>query len=497
MGRIEQQRLYCMETPQMKLEKAWSMLPNSSINEGLNALLQKMESKTVEEIIRTEENDELRRIDCDIRKLCVSTTNQESEEIAELIFTGQSYLKRGIQDADLKSILIFLSVNSYLKLGIKKLLTEDELLDHSTQLLCDAITKLLQQINPDVKPLPDAPYYEIEMMKSFQQGISDNDINNTYQFVEAYERGGCGFHFNFLLEHLISFLYELNYSCFLSYISKIDNPINIIFNLQSFNIERLIRLSNESLLINTWLNFELIRQIIEKEQKDGFEEVECIAIKNILLKISDADFNFLKQCIQYFHRSKLFNAALGESLVILSKANLQEILSDCFVINKGTSQYEARKELLEHFRENASNHQMDVLLETVYNKWDSYFNGLFNSDDFYLNDVLFTDFCDFVALYFIQIAHEVDITGQIPEILKQLIWIDSEWFPTESKQITIFYLLYSKLYLLSFAYREKQLRDAHITALFSRMQQDKILLSRYFKGDKMKSLHIMDENLNW
>ena len=354
---------------------------------------------------------------------------------------------------------------------------------------------MLQNINVEVQALPDVPYYEIEMMKKFQQGILDGNINNAYQFVEAIERGGRGFHFNFLLEHLVSFLYQLNYPHFLEHISKTDNLQKLIFHLQSFNIEQLICLSNEPLLTNKWLNFELIRQITEKEQKDKLEEIECVAVKNTLAKISISDFDFLKQTIQYFRRSKLFNAALADLLISLSDSKVQDILSECFVIDQYTFNYESRKELLERFKNNASELQTNKILTFIYEKWQSYFNSLLNSEDFYLNDVLLTDFCDFIALYYISVATEDDVIKQMIVIFKNLIWIDSQWFTLKSKQLTTFHLFYSKLYLLSFAYREKHLNDTCIVTLFSKMKSDNILLCRYLNDKIMKSLSIIEENL--
>jgi hypothetical protein len=485
--------MYCVETSGIILEKALEILKNSSVNEELNALLQKLESKTIENILNLEKNTEIRIIHNDIRTLCVPIVKIKPEIITELIFTEQIYLKRGIENVDLKLILIFLCVNCYLQIDIKKLLTDQELSEYSTRLISNRITEFLQRISLDIKMLPDASYYEIEMMKDFHQGIRENDIKKTYQFIEAIERGGCGFHFNFLLEDLISFLYELNYSYFLNHISKISNLQSIIFYIQSFDIEQLFCLSKEPLLTNKWLNFELSRQIIEKERKDGFEETECIAIENILMKINADDFDFLKQTIQYFHRSKLFNAALGKLLISFTDCKIQEILSDCFIINAYNNNCEARKKMLERIENNASELKLRICLSIIYEKWKSYLDELFNSDDFYQNDILLTDFCDFIVLYYIQITHEEDIINQISEIIKQLIWIELQWFASKSKLLTTFSLLCSKLYLLSFAYREKQLKNKHIATLFSNMKCDNILLKRYFRDNE--SLRIIEENL--
>ena len=476
-----------METPQI-ITQALSIFKNSSVSEELNTILQKLESRSIEEILNTEKIKEIRQIDNDIRSIVTNVfLSNNLNESAKLIFTEWNYLKRGIENADLKGILIFLSVNCYLHTDIKELLSEEELSEHITQSVADKISTLLQRCNVDIQALPDTPYHEKEMMSKFQQGLIDDDVKSVYDFIEAIERGGRGLHFNFMLEHLIAFLYQINYSCFLQTISKLNNPQSFVFYFQSFKIEKLICLSKENSLTNKWLNFELIRQIIEKEQKENFEENECVGIKNILERITLVDFKFLKQTISYFHRSKLFNASLGELLLTFSNCQIEEIFSDCFFIDKYTNNCEARNNLLERFENKSSEIQMKFMLTTIYEKWDSYYTSLFNVDDFYLNELLLTDFCEFIAMYYINNATEEDITLQMLSIIQQLNWIESEWFSSITKQQTVFHLLFSKFYLLSFSYKERHLKNNDIVDLFLELKQDNILAQRYFE-EKMQNI---------
>jgi hypothetical protein len=296
-------------------------------------------------------------------------------------------------------------------------------------LITDEISKRLQQVKvADIRTLPDVLYYEKEMMNKFQEGIINDNINDVYDFISAIERVKGELHSNFLLKHLTILLYQLNCPCFLPTISKLNNPLLFVFYLQSFKIGQLLCISEEKSLTNKWLNFELIRQIIKKEQKDNFEENECTTVKNILERIYISDFNFLKQTIQYFQGSKLFNVSLGELLVTFSDSQIKEILSDCFVINKYDSNYELRKSLLERLRKKSSKQQMKFILTSIYEKWHSFFNVSLDSDDFYLNNLLQTDFCDFVASYYIKVATEEYIITQMLATIKQLKWIESEWF---------------------------------------------------------------------
>lgn len=486
-----------METPQIILEKALTMLDKSSINEGLNTLLQKLESKTIEEILNASKVEDVQQINNDIWKIVTNvlysskTDDGKTHEISDIIFTEQNYLKRGIQNIDVKLILFFLSVNCYFNIDTKSLLSKK----YSFELISNKISKILLNINVDIQILHNAPYHEKEMMKKFKKGILECNIDNTYQFIEAAEKYRKNLHFHFLLEQLVSFLYQLNYSYFLEHISKIDNIQNIIIHLESFKVEQLVCLANEYSLINKWLNLEIIRQIIKKEQKNGFEENECIAIKNALFKINNTDFGFLKQTILYFHKSKLFNAGLGYFLVSLSKSQIQDIVSNCLIINQYTFNYEPRKELLKRFTIYASELQTKEFLTIIYNKWQTHFNGLKKSDAFYLNELLLTDFCDFIALFYISVTTEEDVIKQMTDIIKFLTQINSQWFVSKSKQQTMFYLYYSKLYLLSYAYKEKHLNDTCIVDFVSKIKSDNILMRRYMDYKILQSLSVIEENI--
>lgn len=490
-----------MEISQEIISKSLTASHSSSLDSELNDLLIKLESKTIEDLINKDTSEDTTNLHHEIYQVLIKAIHQKTEEekiqrIGQLIFTQKSYLVNGILKADIKSIFIFLSVNCYLNIGLESILDDKPLPEYNTEPLSENIYNLLQKMKFETHALPGAPYHEKQMMTESEQAFIDNDIKKTYRLIEAIERSGRGFHFNFLLEHLITFLNNLNFPFFLKALSVLGNPKSFVFYLQSLKKEKLLQLANEPSLINRWLNFEIIRQIIEKEGKEDFEESDRIPIKNVLTRIQTNDFDFFKQTIQYFSSSRLFNASLGEQLIAASNSQIQEIIKDCFVIDRYTFHYDAKNIFLKHFSINASEDKYKFLLSSVFEKWKTFIESLYSSEDFFQNELMLTDFCEFVVTYYSLLVKDEDLISQMKSLILKIRHIDSEWFASESRQLTKFHLYHSQLYLLSYAYKNKKLKDIEIVNLFAELKNNEIQIQRYFQDGIAKHFKIIAENLN-
>jgi L-rhamnose mutarotase len=491
-----------MEIPEMILTQVLAKSNSSSIHVELDNLLNKLESKTLEKILSAEEDEEIWSIDNKIRDIVTQTIhfNQKSEDdkienVAQIIFSAKEYLRKGVSNGDVKSILIFLSVNCYLHIKLKKLLSTIELESGYTKAISEKIIQVLKNIKLSTQALPNAPYWEKEIMSKSQKGFSENDISKTYRFIESVERGGRGFHFNFLLESLLSFLFHLNYTYFLNSLSHLQSPTDFVFYFQSFKKEDLIKIANESSLSNKWLNFELIRQIIEKEHKETIDESEIEAVKNILDRIKLNDFNFLKQTAIYFHRSRLFNASLGAFLASVNNAEMEELISD-FSIDKYAFHIKTRDELLNHYAKPVSEDQLDLFLELIFNKWKRYFDNILTTEDFYQNSILLTDFANFVVHYHTGKTADNDLVSSMENLIQKIKFIDSEWSTSSSQQLTKFHLYHSELYLLTYAYKYKKLNNPQMLTNYESIINDKVQRSRYVSDETQQLFEIGRKNID-
>jgi len=491
-----------MEIPETILIQALAKSNSSSIYIELDNLLKRLESKTLEKILSAEEDEEIWSIDNEIRDIVTQTIhfNQKSEnnkidKVAQVIFSAKEYLHKGISDGDVKAILIFLSVNCYLHIELEKVLLTSELEDSFTMTISEKIIQVLKSIKLSTQALPDAPYWEKEIMSESHMGFLENNISKTYRFIESVERGGRGFHFNFLLESLLSFLFHLNYICFINALSHLQSPTDFVFYFQGFKKEDLLKVANESSLSNKWLNFELIRQIIEKEQKETIDEFEIEVLKNVLDRIKLIDFSFVKQTAIYFHRSRLFNAALGVFLTSVNNAQMEEIISD-FSIDKYDFHIKTRDELLNYFAKPVSEEQLDAFLKLIFNKWKLYFDNILTTEDFYQNSILLTDFANYVVHYHTRKTDDNDLIFSMESLIQKIKFIDSEWSTSSSQQLTKFYLYHSELYLLTYAYKNKKLNNPQMLTNYESIIYDKIQLSRYVSDETKKHFEIGKKNID-
>lgn len=491
-----------MEIPEMILTQALAKSNSSSIHVELDILLKKLESKTLEKILCAEEDEEIWSIHNEIRDIVTQTIsfNQKSEDdkienVAQIIFSAKEYFSKGVSNGDVKSIIIFLSLNCYLHIKLEKLLSTTELEGSYTKTISEKIVQVLKSIKLSTQALPNAPYWEKEIMSESQKGFSENDISKTYRFIEAVENGGRGFHFNFLLESLLSFLFHLNYTCFLNALSHLQSPTDFVLYFQSFKKEDLIKIASESSLSYKWLSFELIRQIIEKEHKETVDESEIEAIKNILNRIKLSDFNFLKQTAIYFHRSRLFNASLGVFLASVNNAEMEEIISD-FSIDKYDLHRKTRDELLNHYAKSVSEEQLDLFLEVIFNKWKHYFDNILTTEDFYQNSILLTDFANYVVDYYTRKTADNDLVFSMENLIQKIKFIDSEWSTSSSQQLTKFHLYHSKLYLLTYAYKYKKLNNPQILTNYESIINDKVQRSRYVSDETQQLFEIGKKNID-
>lgn len=492
-----------MEIPEIILTQALTKSNSSSIHVELDILLKKLESKTLEDLFNDKEDEEIRSINNNIRNIVTNTLhyNQKSEndkidKVAQIIFSAKEYLLKGISSGDVKAILIFLSANCYLHVGLEKLLTTRELESGYTKTLSEKIIEVLKSIKLSTQALPNAPYWEKEILNESQKGFSENDISKTYRFIESVEYGGRGFHFNFQLESLLLFLFHLNYTYFLKVLSHLQSPTDFVFYLQSFKKEELLKLANESSLSNIWLNFELIRQIIEKENKENIDESEIEGVKNVLDRIKTNDFIFLKQTAIYFQKSRLFNAALGVFLTSVDNVQIEEIVSD-FSFDKYAFHIKTRDDLLNYFAKHASEEQFDLLLKLIFDKWKIYINNILTAEDSFQNSLLMTDFANFVVIYFTRLKEARDLLYSMEDLIEKIKFIDSEWTATKLQQITKFHIYHSELYLFTFAYKNKKLDSPHMLAKYENIITDEIQLSRYVSDETKAYFAEGKQNIEW
>jgi hypothetical protein len=489
-----------MEKSEIVVKEAIEQLGSIENHSSLVEHLMSFEDENIESLLNIECNNKLIKTDNEIRQIVSKAKNSatisgidQNSELTKIVHTSNVYLVKSIKEADLKSLILFLNVNCYLLADIKCFLQFNGLTNKDTEGIAEKIVELLSKVSFEVKAQSGAPYHEIEMMKEYEDGVKNSNIKSTYSLIEAIERSGRGFHFNFLLENIVKALYILNFQFFLKAIGKLSKPQSFIFFLQSLTREHLYPISEEKSLTNKWLNFELIRQTTKHETEGDLNSENLQVVKKCLLKLMPHSA-FFKQSIKYFRKSRIFNKALAEVLALNSNELLEEIVNDCFEINKNIFLHEARNDFMISFKNSVPEDRHLRMLELIFCKWDDFFNKLRHSDE-YQNELLLTDYCDFIVEYYYMTLDENDIINEMNYCLNDLKYIDSIWSVSQTHQTTIFNLILTRLYLLTFTFRGREIINEQIIENFSDFESNSIMNKRFIEGKGDGLIKIMKENI--
>lgn len=490
--------MFNMEISQHIIKEAFSLKSEKTLNSELKREMIKLNVLSIEEILFDNEKN---KIDSKIRNIHNRLFSNSSEpnpfELKKTINTLNEFLFKGIEKDDSKSVLIFIYANCYFMINPKWFLNQVELKNISKRKISKTLFDLLSKVNFTTSTKNGAPRNEITLLNDYNTGISENNLKKVYDFVEVLERGNRGFHLNYILERVCWFMYYLNNKSYLKLINNLTKPEEFIFFFQSLNGKELIKIANSKCISNQWANIELIRQITKKEVKNDAINLNLSkAIYNQLIEIKKNDFKFLKQTISHFDRNILFNSALGRFLTTVSILELEEIVNDSMLIDKYDYKNKARRSLLVYYAKNGTDLQLNHFVKLVYTKWELFFEALFNDDDFYTNNLLLTDYCEFIVEYYVSLKTDDEIIESFLDLLNKISSINCIWFKNSVNQISHFYLYLSKLYLLSYAFQVKNIINENINLNFVYLKNDAIILSKFDRDDNLeKYLTIINENL--
>lgn len=490
-----------MELQEELIIQAFKKIDDSPSNIELDKILNGLNEYKLEDLISNQENvslnlyyNKLHGITNKYLHGFFANYQTHISEFAGILSSARKFLVNAIDDGDVKSLLIFLTVNCYLKISISRFYGK-KLNKKKKQKLSKNITTLLKALQIKIDVPIKASYYEHELKIKADEGFKEENIEKLYDFVLAVERGGRGFHFSFLLENIIAFLYQLDIKALVSQLNKLERPETNIFYLQSFLKIDLIEISKNE-IENKWVLFELIRQIIDKEKRDAdilIEDKSAIVI--CLQKLHLIAPAIYRQSIPFFHKSKLFNIALGKQICELENSEMLAAFK-LLPIDKYDHNLLARTGLLEELRVHADDSNYLQVLHTAHESWQNLFDSIYKSDDF-INNLFLTSHANFIIHYYNNEKDSEQLIELMVALLEKLIWINSEWFVSESQQIKAFYLYFSHAYLISFAFRNKQLKELRVPLLIDQLKASETFSLRKITNNGISHLDTIFNNINW
>jgi len=485
-------------------------------NERLNILLNEIKSNSIRDIIRNGRNYET---NIQIKHIIDEIDNLESEDeqikvTSNFISTMRYYLKKGINESDIKFISMFLYANMWMKIEINDLLSANDVNSEEFLIFLEYTKKFLQKckIHPVISE--KTPYHQKNSYKKYKKGLTTNNIDFVYDFVKSLERGK-GIYSNYIIHNLSKILFEFDFDKFLEVISNKNGVIDLIGHLQCYNTEELFNIADYLDNDNLWLHFELLRQILKKtpensidEEKmfhlknitkksheNSIDEEKMVCVKNIIKKLYEYDFDFFKQTVTFFQNNYLFNASLGENLAELDKSIIKNIFEDCFKIDSRDDNIESKTILLKRFKTKSTDDNYKYLLKIVFNIWNGFFNESLVSNELLNVEIIRTDYWDYIVDYYIYSGSE-KILSELYDLASKIKFIDSEWSYSQITHINKLNLYFSKMYLLSYAYKYKQLTDSKFFRLYLELNKDDFLLKMTLRrnDDFFKK---MDDNFDY
>lgn len=473
MGRIRRRGgLFNMETS--LIYDALKIDESLFITSQMRECLKNLEQKEYDYIFNSVNNKEYNKIEGFIIKISHSSEDYDSnvKELSGLISLGVNYFKRSIEYDNFTFLLIFLIIKSSCEISFEEFIEYKKITREECYYWGEKVIKFLQECNIGFN------YEENEIKGHLNRGFNNENLNEIYDYIFSIELKQN--RIIFLLKELIYLVTFIDFNKFISVYSKVDTPQKAILYLRVINEKNLLKIADESYLDNKWLNFELIRQILECIGENNIkkeEKYEIVLIK-MINNIFSEDFNFFKQMVYYFRNYKMFNISLGSFLANCSKEELNKISKYCFKIDLFKNLYSQKKLILNSFHEKCDKDKYLFLITCVYHNWCNLLDES-KKLDYVLIELILSDYYEFIKQYPCLIFRDDEILEKLTYFLLKIKYIESEWFSSQTILINNVYIYLSQIYMLSYAYNYKNLKNKEIEKLFWNFRKNKIIYQRY------------------
>lgn len=412
-------------------------------------------------------------------------------ELLQATSLSNFYFQKAFIDKEKLAVYKFIIANNYFKHPIKNFLDRNSIPAENISFIVTYLSEALDSVSCNINVPDHAPYSEKKWYNDFIEGVKDSNIVKTYEFVNCIERGH-GFLSAPLFEDLVLLLFDLDRSKFRSCIVKKEKVADFIIFLQDLGRPRIVKFAASYSFKNKWLIFELIRQITSEEKAKKVDNVGEVVIKKSLLELFEVDRVFCVATIRYFENSLAFNGALGLWLPGLKIEDRNEIIKKCFIFNNTGYNGGLKENLLQKFDQIAVEEDTRWFLNEIYTRINHYEESLLEiGSDFFAYKVIFNDFSNFIIIYYRWCLSLQQIAKEINNELDKIQYLESNWFKDSSKYTTGFFLHFSKLHLLSLAYRDiaKEQKVNFTFPSLNLVLKDSITIQRFFRKNEKTELN--------
>lgn len=425
------------------------------------------------------------------------TIDEDNINHLSIIKTTLNYFLKGIKNNDLVSFLIFFQTNIFLRLDINGIL---ELYDLNKEF--KPLLKIIASFLKDLKIFTmemESYNNSDEFIKRIKLdlAIKDNEkLNSTIKLLNLNSiqdiTNTPHLIFSELTLKIASFLKDNAFKLFENTLLELDNLLSVTLFVKVCSFDEIIKIyknNGEKLYKN--LIFVFVKKFFDEEYnnvcKYKFE------ISDILKKLYFDNSEFFNEILNYYDTNELFNTSVGLFICELNENKMKSLIDE-FPIRWYIEEKKDKKILLEHCDEEKKS--FNTLLELTYEKWENYLNNLNKSNKqiLSLKDVL-TNFSDFILYNYVRRDDE-KIIHEMKETFKNIKYLPSEWTYNLDTYKNRFYIYYSKLYILTFAYEYKKLNNNKIKRLYEEILENTCVKELFINTD-YNSINMIKENIFW
>lgn len=451
MGRTQPSGLFCMEIPQPVKEQILALALIATPDPVIEKIAESAARVPIVDFANLSSSRDLLDLDLQLRMYNLKSWRNPNYVagcggVAAVVL---QYFLRAMNKPNNIASVIALFINAYLPLKPEDwaefLRKGDYTLEHISQ----TNAQFLASVQFDFNIPKDADYYEKKLLRNYRSALRDKKIEPVYRMIQAVSISSQGFARMPVITNLIRFQCRLNIAPVVAQSAVIQKPAHIVYFLDELGRSELSSWLKLALPDNDWLLFEAIRQLDKKINKEVPEQGEIDSVCAGLCALWNVDRSFFIQAISYLNRSVVTNKALGGLLADIPEVELETVLPFILKFEEHGSSRAIKKQLLDVFISAADREHKTVFFRVIGELWTTFAAAKWSDQNFYRNDLLLSDYDDFVIGYLNEQFSDADIYDQVVKSSGKLSRIDNEWFSSGTRQLTKFHFYLTDLYRLS------------------------------------------------
>ena len=280
-------------------------------------------------------------------------------------------------------------------------------------------------------------------------------------------------------------LINLNFNKFVRLINNKQDIKEIIILLDKLNLKEIYRISNEN-LTNKWAIFELLHIICLNSNENYMELIE-----KLQRKLYTQDITFFINVKNHFLDNDLFNKAYINLIFKLPDTEMKKLWSS-FEFNNFNNI--PKNNLYLNLINNPNKIKLKTIIELTYEKYNQHIK--LNKGNNKHSNFFITDYHRFISYYYCHLVSEEKIMGELISTLHDIKFLDSPWFLSKTEMKKENYAKLTKLYFLSFAYANNNLKNDYITHTIDKIFENTIYCKQFLEIKDKEYISKIKQNMS-